>query len=272
MTHRHEVTRKPVRYDIPGTADVVIRRHVQYSSAPERALDVYYPPARTRGRTDPAVIIASGLSDFGAQRLLGCRINEMESFISWGRLLAASGLVAITHTTSENPADDLRALLHHVASAGIALGVDADHLGLFAVSSHVPNALALLMSNPAQLRCAALCYGFMLDLDGSTGVAEAQKVWRFANPETGESIDALPADVPLLIVRAGRDIVSEVNPSIDSFVAHALRRNLPLRLVNHHTAPHAFDLDDESEASKEVVREILAFLYRTLRVGECPRG
>jgi hypothetical protein len=35
-------------------------------------------------------------------------------------------------------------------------------------------------------------------------------------------------------------------------------------MINHHHAPHAFDLDDDSDASHEVVKEMLAFLRRTL--------
>ena len=98
----------------------------------------------------------------------------------------------------------------------------------------------------------------------ATGVAEAQQVWRFANPGAGKSVDDLPADVPLLVVRAGRDAFPQINPSIDAFVRHGLRRNLPLTLVNHHRAPHAFDVDDDSEESQRVIMQILAFLRMSL--------
>ena len=69
-----------------------------------------------------------------------------------------------------------------------------------------------------------------------------------------------PRDLPLFIARAGKDEMPGLNDSIDRFVAGALARNLPLTLVNHPTAPHAFDLVDDSEATREVIRRILAFL------------
>src|SRR5688500_17325104 len=172
QTDRHDVTRKRVRYEAPRLGEVTIRRQLEYAPGVNHTLDVYYPPGWTAGQTAPAVIVVSGLSDIGAQRFLGCRINEMESFISWGRLLAASGLIGITYTTDTNASDDLRAVLRQLVAGDAAPGIDPHRVGLLAFSSHVPNALGLLMAEPGSVACAVLAYGFMLDLDGSTGVAE----------------------------------------------------------------------------------------------------
>jgi hypothetical protein len=51
-----------------------------------------------------------------------------------------------------------------------------------------------------------------------------------------------------------------LNETIDDFVAGALARNLPVTLVNHASAPHAFDLLDDSGASRETIRSLLGFL------------
>ena len=72
-------------------------------------------------------------------------------------------------------------------------------------------------------------------------------------------MDDLRRDVPMLVARAGRDQF-RVNESLDSFVAGALHKDLPVRLVNHPGAPHAFDLFDDSEATREIIREILRFM------------
>jgi acetyl esterase/lipase len=90
--------------------------------------------------------------------------------------------------------------------------------------------------------------------------AEAAAQLRFANPCAGRPIDDLPQDLPLFIARAGRDRIPHLNETIDAFVAAALARNLPVTLVNHAAAPHAFDLLDDSEASRETIRSILGFL------------
>ena len=54
-----------------------------------------------------------------------------------------------------------------------------------------------------------------------------------------------------MVVRAGQDAVPGVNASIDQFVAAALARNLPVTATNHPTAPHSFDLLDDTESSHE---------------------
>jgi hypothetical protein len=51
----------------------------------------------------------------------------------------------------------------------------------------------LLMDEPAAFRCSVMLYGFMLDLDGSSGVADAERAWRIANPARNRAVDELPA-------------------------------------------------------------------------------
>jgi len=270
---RHEITRMPVVHRMAGMDAVRVRRDVEYGTSGTGALtmDLYYPPDLRGGPRTPAVVFVMGYSDVGARRMLGCAFKEMESFISWARLVAASGLVAVTYATGENPAADARALLRHVRRDTAALGVDEHRIGLWACSGHVPNALSVLMEAEREfLKCAALCYGYMLDADGSTAVAEAARTLRFVNPAAGKSIDDLPDDVPLFVVRAGRDGTPLLNESIDRFVARALGRNLPVTLVNHAPAPHAFDLFHDSDASREIIRQVLGFLRFHLLAGGRP--
>jgi hypothetical protein len=248
---------------------VAIRKGVAYGtgSAGVKTMDLYYPPGWSEGMSLPAVLFISGISDLGAEPFLGCRINEMEAYISWGRLVATTGSIGITYTTDADPATDAREVSEYLKAHGATLGVDRSRLGLWAGSSHVPNALGLLIAQPGSFRCAVLCYGFTLDLDGSTGVAEAQRMWRFANPSADQTVDDLPADLPIFIARAGKDANPHLNDSIDRFVSHALRRNLPIVLVNHHTGPHAFDLEEDSETSRAIVRAILGFFQSQLGSG-----
>jgi acetyl esterase/lipase len=146
-----------------------------------------------------------------------------------------------------------------------SLGIDATRLGLWSGSANVPVALWLLMQPDLPVTCAALCNGYMLDVDGATGVADIQKTYRFANPGAGQSVDDVRKDVPLLIVRSGQDQFPGLNESLDNFVRGALRCNLPLTLVNHAEAPHAFDLFHDSETTREIIRQILGFLHFHLR-------
>jgi hypothetical protein len=262
-TQRHENTKKRVVYQLPGVDAVTIRRNIEYRTTDAGALtmDIYYPPGSKNGSRIPAVIFVIGYSDFGAQAILGCKFKEMESFISWGQLAAASGLAAITYSTGKEPAADIHALLQYVRQNAATLGVDENRIGLWACSGHVPNALSVLMQEPRDfLKCAVLCYGFMLDLDGTTFVVDAAKMIRFVNPCTGKSVKDLPQDLPLFIARAGQDEMPHLNETIDRFLTHALQCNLPVTFANHPAAPHAFDIIHDSDTTREIIRQILAFL------------
>ena len=107
-------------------------------------------------------------------------------------------------------------------------------------------------------------YGYMIDLDGATGVAEAAQMYRFTNPNAGKSIDDLPQNLPLFIVRAGQGQFAGLNDSIDRFVAKAVARNCPITFVNHADGPHSFDLLHDSETSREMIRQVLRFLRSQL--------
>jgi len=177
--------------------------------------------------------------------------------------VASFGMVAVTYAPQEPDRDAVGVIRQVRAEAGL-LGIDASRLGIWACSGHVPVALSLLMSGEAGLRCAALLYGYMLD------AAEAAAQFRFVNASAGRSVDDLPRDLPLLIVRAGRDEMPGLNAGIDAFVAQALRANLPLTLINHHTAPHAFDIGEDTDASRLTVMRTLAFLQLNLRPAVVP--
>jgi hypothetical protein len=225
---RHPVTSKRLVVRLAHADRVAVRAAIPVASREGVTIDLYDPPG-SHDRMG-SVILVNGLPDPGARRLLGCAVNEMASFTSWARAIAASGLRAVTYTTTDDPAGDLPYVVDAVRSGGVGDGLDGRRCALWACSSHVPNALGLLLSMPAAIQRAVLCYGFMLDLDGSTGVAHAQRTWRFANPAHGRRVNELPP-TPLFVVRAGQDTTAGVNDSIDSFARHALASNLPLTLV-----------------------------------------
>lgn len=257
-----DITKRVVVYSLPGMEAVRVRRGVEYRAARGGPLtfDIYYPRDRAGGARVPAVVFVLGYGDPAAEAMLGCKLKEMGAYVSWARLAAASGMAAVTYTNRE-PARDVRALLRHVRQNADALGIDARRIGLWACSGNVPTALSVLMRGARhKLNCAALCYGYMLDGAGETAVAEAAATWGFANPCAGRSIGDLTRDTPLLVVRAGQDQMPRLNETVDRFAAGALAHNLPLTLINHPAAPHAFDLFRDEEDSREVVRQILSFM------------
>ena len=256
------VWKKGLVYTMPGADAVTVRQDLPFPASDGGALsmDLYVPPGSTSARRPPALIIVAGYSGARVPKVFPCTFKEVQFVVSWARLAAASGIAAITYVNRE-PAGDLLALVDHVRKNGAALDIDENRVGLFAASGNVPVALSLLMKERAGfVKCAALCCGFMLDLDGSTGVAQAAATWNFVNPCQGKSIEDVSTDIPLFIARAGQDQFQLLNDSIDRFVAKALAANLPLTLVNHAAAPHAFDMYLDTDTTRAIIRQILTFL------------
>lgn len=184
----------------------------------------------------------------------------MESYVNWAQLIAASGMIAILYQ-NEEPGADVRAVLDYVYQHADELRVDATRIGVWASSGNVPVALSRLLrdARPA-VKCATFCYGLMLEVDGQRYVADAQQQFGFVNPTEGKSIDDLVPNLPILIVRAGKDEIPHLNDTIDAFVGAALARNLPITLVNYADAPHAFDLTLDTPRTHDVIRRVVAFL------------
>jgi hypothetical protein len=261
-----ELAKLRVVYSIAGMDAVTVRRDVPYreSQSGPVTFDVYYPPGAAAGERRPAVLIVFGYSDAGLPNVFGRLFKEMGGTVSWAQLIAASGLVAILYSNRE-PVDDVQSVLQHVREHAQSLGIDETRLGLWASSGNVPLALWLVMQNQwPEVKCAVLCNGIMLDQPGATAVADIQKTFRFVNPAAGKSVDDVRADVSLMIVRSGRDQFAGINESIDAFIGGVLGRNLPVTLVNHADAPHAFDLFHDSEMTREIIREILRFMQFNL--------
>jgi hypothetical protein len=265
------ISRTRAGYHVAGMERAIVRKAVAYRTTDAGALtmDLYYPADAVEGARLPAVVLVAGYNDVGYEKMLGVKFKEMGMSISWGQLIAASGLVAIAYTNRQ-PIADLDALLRHLQENGESLGIDGERMGVCACSGNVPLALSALMQSPTPapkgpaLRCGAVLYGFMLDLDGATGVAEAAEMFRFTNPNAGRSLDDLREDLPLFIVRAGREEFPHLNDSIDRFFAKALTLNRPITLVNHAAGPHSFDLLDDSETSRGIIRQVLDFLTSQL--------
>lgn len=260
QAERVDMTKMPVLYQLPGTEAVGVRRDIAYREieAGPLTMDLYRPPDAAPGTRLPAVVFVSGYSDLGLQAFLGCKLKDWESYIGWAKLTAVSGMAAVTYSATR-PAEDLPSLVQHIRQNAESLGIDETRIGLWACSGNGPMAISFLMQEPA-LRCLALSYAYTLDLDGATHVVDTAKTYGFATPAAGKLVADLPQQAPLFLARAGQDQLPHLNQGMDRFVAQALARNLPITVSNHPEGPHAFDLLHDSETTREIIRQILAFL------------
>jgi dienelactone hydrolase len=254
------ISRTRVVYTLPGMESVSVKRDVPFTDAGGEPLTFdIYSPSGSAAASHAVVLMVGGYPDPGFARIVGCRFKEMGSTVSWAQLLAASGLVAIA-CTNRQPQRELDALIDHCSSQADALGIDVDRLGVWASSGNAPLALSLLLKRrTGRPRCLALLYPYSMDLGEATAVSKASAMFGFVNPCAEHELSDLAEDIPMLLARAGQDEMPGLNASLDQFAAAALAANLPLTLVNHPAGPHGFDLFDDSEASRRVVRAVLAF-------------
>lgn len=259
---RVDMTTQGVVYRVPGVDRVSVERDLVYHRDDSGTLtfDRYSSSDGSSDEPRPAVVFVSGYPDAGMERMLGCKLKDMEAYVSWSRLVAASGLVAITYGNRE-PEVDLERLLAHLDFDAARLGIDAARIRLWACSGNVPNALAALTKRHGEvIDRALLAYGYMLDGDGVRAVSSAAAQFRFVNPAAGRTVRDLLPETELCVVRAGADAMPGLNASIDRFVTQALALDRRLTLINHAGAPHAFDLADDRPATHRVIRTMLEFL------------
>lgn len=240
----------PVTLDLPWQGEC--QTECPYGESGQ-VFDITYP--ETDDRPHAAVLIVTGYSDTGFKAMTGMQLREIAQTRSWARLLAASGVAAITYVNL-NPVLDVMKLLSHLQDNAADLRLDAERLGVLSFSGNVPNALHFLEVSES-IRCAALCYGFMRDGEEDRRVSEAAAQFRFVMPEGTGAV--LAQELALLLVRAGRDQFKAINASIDRFVLTALTENRDLELINYPEGVHAFDVLDDSQSSQQLVQRILTF-------------
>ena len=268
MTTMEAMAAREMLYRIPGMDAVAVERGVTYAERDGEALpfDLYRLPGGASVERVPLVVVVAGFPDPGMRRIFGRPFRDTGAVTSWCRLLAASGLAAVAYENRQ-PQEDLHALLAFLQGEGgaralAASGVDGSRLGLWATSGNAPLALGVAIDLPVS--CLALAYPYTLDLEGTTTVADAARAWGFANGAAGRAAEDLPGEMPLLLVRAGRDQFAGLNDALDRLVLAGLRRNLPLTLLNLPEAPHAFDLEQDGEPARRTIRRILTFFRESL--------
>ncbi len=238
----HEVTAQEVVYQVPGMDRVAVRTNVPYKRVDGRELrlDLYYPVDFQEGSLRPAVIFVNGVGGRPDASL-----KDWGIYRSWGRLVAASGWIGVTFESrgggpSIDAGPDIADLLRFVRSDGARLGIQADRVAAWMCSANVTSGLRVVMGDAGKpaLRAAVVYYGT-------------------SDPPT------LRTDLPVFLVKAGRDN-PRLNAGIDALAARAAAANAPWTVVYAPDSHHAFDALDETDESRRIVRETLAFFREYL--------
>ena len=271
-----DVRRLPVVYHVPGMEAVAVKSDLKYTDAGAAHLlmDVYVPPRLGKNEKRPAVLFIHGSVPPGS------RAKDMGAFKSWGRLAAASGMIGVTFTHRlghpkpqlQDAAADVAAALAYVRANADSLNVDKDRICLAAYSGGGPMLSAAMRDRPEYVRCLVAFYAFLdirqSEMHTAHETPEALKTFSpFAHLEGGAAKLA-----PLFVARAGLDRIPGMNDSIDRFVAEAISKNAALTLYNHPRGLHGFDILNDDERSREIIRAALDFMKLHLGVARAGEG
>jgi acetyl esterase/lipase len=261
-----EFVHKRIVYSLPGMERIKARRDVTYKrvQAAELKMDVYSPKVTQSSARRPAVIFIHG------GRIppnLRTTPKDWAVYVSFGQLAAASGFVGVTFNhrfyTWESLGDsqsDVTDLIAYVRNNADSLGVDKDRITLWAVSAGGIFLSQPLNELPSYIRCLVAYYS-ALDLQGmrkQTPQSVSDETLREFSPvyHLSKNKKGTP---PIFVARAGLD-AAELNAGIDRFIQAALANNVTIDVANHANGHHGFDIDDDNDRSRDIIKRTLEFI------------
>ncbi len=264
-----ERVNKPVVYQVEGMDRVRVRRDLVYKKdAIELKMDISTAEKQKPGERLPAVLFIHG----GVPPDIPVKPKDWGIYKSWGALIAASGMAAVTFNhrlgfpdpnLAKGNADVVDAI-GFVRGHASDFGIDAERIALAAFSAGGPMLAAPIREPKPYVRCLVAFYAF-LDLRPSTlhrKFLSEDQVRQFSPAVAlSESTGKVP---PIFVARAGKDQIPDLLPGLDRFAAEALGRNVALVLYNHPDGEHGFDNQAGDPRSREIVREAVEFLRRNL--------
>ena len=248
----HSILASDKRKDTPDQSSVVYTlpemdqitlANIEYKEG--LTMDIYYPLDFDFTQNLPVVIFVNGFVDEESEKMFGSKLKDSGIYISWGQLVAASGMIAIAYETYD-PDVDVHDLINYIRANEPWLRIDKDRICLWSSSDSLHTALIALTDTSTEyhdsLACAIIYYGII--------------------PQV--SVDDLSADIPLFIVKAGKDDAF-LNIKLDKFVEKAREANIPLEFVDYKDGIHGFDVWQDTDESREIIKQTLEFMNTYLQ-------
>jgi acetyl esterase/lipase len=261
---------RPIVYSVPGMERADARLDVIYrrDGPDEMKMDVYIPPGLAADERRPAVIFIHG-GPLGRNPSPGAK--DWGVYRSYGRLMAASGLIGVTFDhryVSMNLKDletsfgDVEEAIRYVRAKAASYNIDPGRMALWAFSGGGPHLSLGLRGDAPFVRCLVSYYA-ILDLSGNAArLRESPQAMERFSPVAflNNTAEYLP---PVLIGRAGLDS-TDINRSVELFVSRMLSLNGDINLLNHPLGRHGFDVYDDNEQTRDVIAATVAFLKSRL--------
>ncbi len=233
-------------YHVPGQEKARVQKDIVYkkTEAAELKMDIYSPAETKAGALLPAVFFVSGASE----------TKDWNVYKDYGELTAANGMIAVNFNKrfpqgEAGYATGLEDTLSAIAFArenAAKYGIDKDRIVVWTFSAGGALTVAGLQENQPYVKAVISYYGVL-------GMTSRRQVTALG--------EKLP---PMLVVRAGRDS-QFINNAIDLFVHEAINKNAEIVFYNYPNGQHAFELRDDIEQTRDILRKTFRFLTEKLK-------
>src|ERR1700730_4482062 len=232
---QQDIFSSKIVYQVPAMKQARVKEKIVYRSINDTSLtfDIYYPGDFNFKTNLPLVVFNNGVGSLD--------IPRWGVYKDWGRLMAANGLIGITHQSRGGAAlADCEALIDYLVQHASSLNIDAERIGLWTCSANTRAGMRLAYkSRPDAIKALVVYYG------------------------APDSLGELRQDLPLLMVRAGLD-VQFINMGIENFVQAAMVQDVRIELVNYLQGTHAFDIFTNTDESRQIIKKTVDFLKNNL--------
>ena len=253
---------KRIVYQIPEMEEVICHNGIVYHSVNgiDLKADIYVPSHGDKSNTFPVVIIVINYPDSAFNKWFGRNGKDLQMCVSWAELIAASGMAAVTYQTQFSHSET-DSLIYFLKKNAQDYHIDMSNLCVIGASANTLGAQSLMQQDDFNIKCAVLNYGILLTPDQKyyTEIESAANMLGFYFSDL-RKISRIPENIPMLVTRAGKDRFQLVNDSTDYFVAEAMRSNAQLTFINYSDGQHDFDVLDDTEISKLIIRQTVDFV------------
>ncbi len=210
----------------PDPSKITVHRDLEHTSADGRTTRFdFYRPAGSE--IVPIVVTCN----FG-----NAQMRRFPGYVGWGEVTAAAGLASVHYEPAgPDPVAGYDALLEALRARAGELRIDPSRIVVWGGSSNVQLALPLAMdAKRSEIRGAVIYYG-------------------------DAAVSEIRTDLPVFLARAGLDGPA-LNARIDALIGRAMKANAPWTIENYSGGLHGFDILNDTDISREIIRRTLDFM------------
>ncbi|HMD90019.1 MAG TPA: hypothetical protein VKF38_12735 [Anaerolineaceae bacterium] len=221
-----------VLYTLPSEDRVLLASELVFYG--KLFVDIYYPPGYHFDKKLPIVILAHG---FPGSELCD---KDMPQHIAWAKLIAASGMIAVSAQPGDNPSESQNHLLDYLAANAGQLGIDPSRIGFWVVSGQ---------GDP------------VTDAFSKSQYSDNFKAAVFMYSSSNIPI-LWPKNLALFVVKAGKD--NDSGDLLDLLVNNAKENKIPVKYVDLPDEDHAFDTNQNTQDVNHTIQQALDFYKQVL--------